>query len=1141
MKTYFISLLNLRQMAYFVLVLFFLLMSISKADEFKVKGANNVYQVEPFNPDSYEMKNIDNSLKWLIPLSHENLDKNVIKESFNEYYKKHTPGKGSGWKPYKRTEQFWERRFSEESVMPNLNKLHESMLLRQDEDNKKSKMQNGDNQWEFMGPSSAPRAGVWGEPTGLGRMNCMTFNPRNPSDIWAGAAFGGLWHSTNGGGDWETFPFTQFMSIGISDVAVANTSNTLTNIIYAATGDADGAFGGIGCYSIGIIKSSDNGKNWTTTNFSNQIADRLLINRLLVDPRDTNRVFAATTRGLFLTEDGGVTWDTLTNAYTRDLEFFPSDNDQLWAAFLYGSQTETMYGLFRVELTQKEGKDSVNFYPGVAFNYGDVIRMSVTVNEENPDYVYVLSATAGGGLHSVIYTSDGGQNWYFLAQTLDNSIGNYTWDLLNARSDIPDSISTASQGFYDLCIAANPENPMDVYIGGVNVWRFRANNQPWELVAFWTTRYQNEGIAYVHADHHDLKFTINGDLYSAHDGGISKYYVTSSDWHDLSNGLEVTQFYRINAAKNDNEIIICGSQDNGTSLYKYGQWFYVRGGDGMDCQIDPFINEVMYSSIYYGDFDVSRNGGETFSDLVDTTVTGESAEWVTPFVIDPVIPDDIYVGYENIWKAGRKGLDPFERISNFDDKDPIRHIAISRTNHDVIYLIKPMAIYRTTNAGNSWESIITGNGDLALTSIAIDPKDPLHIWFSRGAFVEGEKVFEFKNGNLYNRSEGIPNVPASSIVYNRNSDNNQMFLGTDIGVFFREDGMPEWEIYGKGLPNVVIQDLDIHYASGKLRAATFGRGLWEVKIVDCVIDAPEIELSGSNRICEGDTIILSVPDIYASYEWSTGATSSSISVWESGIYNVKVKDENGCVGISEDVSVTVIIPPDVTIKNLDGLTSFCDGDSLRLDAGPALHFKDFVWSNGDSGRTIYVKESGTYTVTGITREGCKKTSEIFNVVMLAKPEKPVIMQEGNDLISSAAESYVWYYDNKIISGAVGRRITVNKTGYYKVEVTNKDGCSNISDPLYVEIISVDNYEGEFGVRIYPNPANDELVVDISSNQNVDILLDLTNILGNSLFKHREVSNGRFSKNINIEGLSSGLYFIRIMINNQVYHRKIVKQ
>jgi hypothetical protein len=109
--------------------------------------------------------------------------------------------------------------------------------------------------------------------------------------------------------------------------------------------------------------------------------------------------------------------------------------------------------------------------------------------------------------------------------------------------------------------------------------------------------------------------------------------------------------------------------------------------------------------------------------------------------------------------------------------------------------------------------------------------DPMHVWISFSGTGSGQKVFESFDGGLtwVNKSQGLPNVPANSIVAQPDSPNG-LYLGTDLGVFYRDDYMPQWEPHGIGLPNVVASELEINMTAGKLRAATYGRGIWEADL-----------------------------------------------------------------------------------------------------------------------------------------------------------------------------------------------------------------------------------------------------------------------------------------------------------------------
>jgi hypothetical protein len=101
-----------------------------------------------------------------------------------------------------------------------------------------------------------------------------------------------------------------------------------------------------------------------------------------------------------------------------------------------------------------------------------------------------------------------------------------------------------------------------------------------------------------------------------------------------------------------------------------------------------------------------------------------------------------------------------------------------------------------------------------------------------GGYTATKKVYRSFNGGVSwtNISGSLPNVPVSCGIFNRASFFHDYYIGTDVGVFMMNDTMTTWMYYGAGMPNTSVTDLDIQYATGKLRAATYGRGIWEIDI-----------------------------------------------------------------------------------------------------------------------------------------------------------------------------------------------------------------------------------------------------------------------------------------------------------------------
>lgn len=207
--------------------------------------------------------------------------------------------------------------------------------------------------------------------------------------------------------------------------------------------------------------------------------------------------------------------------------------------------------------------------------------------------------------------------------------------------------------------------------------------------------------------------------------------------------------------------------------------------------------------------------------------------------------------------------------------------------------------------------------------------------------------------------------------------------------------------------------------------------------------APVITPDGSTDLCYGDTLTLEAPAGYMSYTWSNGATSQSIAVSTAGTYRVTVTGAGGCSGDGE-ITVTTRARIEPAIQLL-GPQEFCDGDSTIIE-GPA-GFASYVWSTGDSTRSIIATESGTYSLTVIDDYGCIGTSTAIRITKNPLPAQPTITIIGGELESSPAATYQWYADGAIIPGAIAQRHRPTSMAAHTVRVTNQFGCFAFSLPF----------------------------------------------------------------------------------------------
>jgi hypothetical protein len=222
---------------------------------------------------------------------------------------------------------------------------------------------------------------------------------------------------------------------------------------------------------------------------------------------------------------------------------------------------------------------------------------------------------------------------------------------------------------------------------------------------------------------------------------------------------------------------------------------------------------------------------------------------------------------------------------------------------------------------------------------------------------------------------------------------------------------------------------------------------------------PEIQSSQGNFICRGDSTILFCNDNYLSYNWSTGDTTKSILVKEEGYYELIVLDSNGCEGTDDFFLKTSSIP---YIQSTNG-NIFCQGDSTILTTD--IDYSSYNWSTGDTTKSILVKEEGYYELIVVDSNGCKGING-FNINLYPLPE-PIVTFKGDAIICDddfvllkTIDEYISYKcldENDLEIQTENNYGKINKSGKYKVVVTDSNGCSGESDFFDANIVRDSNH------------------------------------------------------------------------------------
>lgn len=211
---------------------------------------------------------------------------------------------------------------------------------------------------------------------------------------------------------------------------------------------------------------------------------------------------------------------------------------------------------------------------------------------------------------------------------------------------------------------------------------------------------------------------------------------------------------------------------------------------------------------------------------------------------------------------------------------------------------------------------------------------------------------------------------------------------------------------------------------------------------------PVVTASGPTTFCAGGSVTLSSSSVTNNL-WSTGATTQSILVSNSGTYSVTVSNASGCTASSASTTVTVNPNPSIPTVTANGPLTFCAGDSVVLSSSSTTNN---IWNTGDTTQAITVTTSGNYFVTVTNNFGCSSQSAGTTVNVNANPSVPVFTASG-PLTFCIGDSVVLTsgsaFNNLWNTGDTTQSITVYNSGTYTVTVINSSNCSSNSAPVSV--------------------------------------------------------------------------------------------
>jgi len=706
-----------------------------------------------------------------------------------------------------------------------------------------------------------------------GRTRTIMYDPNDPSQkkVWAGGVTGGLWYNndiTNQFSSW--IPVSDFWPVLSIRCMTFDPNNTQR--FYIGTGEPETALityresSGLGQ---GIWRSDDEGQTWdqipSTANF-------VYITDILVRNESGNSVIYAgvvsgeyhgtqqslPSDGLYRSDDDGATWEqVLPDIFGSDVPYAPSDIEM-------GADGRIYVGT-RPNLDDDGG--ATILYSDTGLPGGWIVNDDYNLLIQNdPNYplpgrvVLAAAQSDENVLYALIASGEilpsNNFRYFYCYHILRSDDKGVTWTQKPLPSDLTNGNNFATIAWHALDVAVDPNNPDNLYIGGLDVHHSTNGGTTWYRVSDWAKMYYGGGSDYIHADQHIIAYKPGSsqEILFGTDGGV--FYTTNGivnypAFDPRNNNYNTLQFYTCAMHPAAGTVSYLGGlQDNGSFHYSGNplnlndMW---SGGDGAYCFFDEDGGSISVTSIYYNQYYVFVNGS-----YVNGLYNWSSGTFVSPADFD-YRNNAIYANAVD-W-VGNYG-DHLLRLVNITTNATGSYINIgsgsslyfsavtyspysTATQTNLVIGNQQGRIFRVEHANATPVVTEIGSPDLPVGNISCiaigGSDDTLVATFSNYGV---PSVWVTLNGgqDWTDVETNLPDMPIRWAIFHPDNS-RQVMLATETGIWITDDIFTSpvyWEPANDGMANVRVDMVRIRKTDNMVLAASHGRGLfisdgpWEV-------------------------------------------------------------------------------------------------------------------------------------------------------------------------------------------------------------------------------------------------------------------------------------------------------------------------